>query len=55
MGGLGVSDFLAMGGHGVYVWTAYGLSFVALVGLGVWPLVSLRAMMRRLKRDSEPE
>lgn len=45
-----VTELLDMGGHGVYVWSAYGLSFAALVGLGIWPLVSLRATIRRLKR-----
>lgn len=45
-----VTELLHMGGHGVYVWSAYALSFVALVGLGIWPLVSLRATIRRLKR-----
>ena len=44
-----VTELLDMGGHGVYVWSAYGLSFAALVGLGIWPLVSLRATIRRLK------
>ena len=45
-----VTELLDMGGHGVYVWSAYGLSFAALVGLGIWPLVSLRATIRRLKQ-----
>ena len=45
-----VTELLDMGGHGVYVWSAYALSFAALVGLGVWPLASLRATIRRLKR-----
>lgn len=45
-----VTELLHMGGHGVYVWSAYALSFAALVGLGIWPLVSLRATIRRLKR-----
>ncbi|MCY3837719.1 MAG: heme exporter protein CcmD [Gammaproteobacteria bacterium] len=44
-----MTELLHMGGHGVYVWSAYALSFAALVGLGVWPLVSLRATIRRLR------
>lgn len=28
-----VSEFMAMGGYGFYVWLAFGLSFVSLVGL----------------------
>lgn len=49
MAGPVVSDFFAMGGHGVYVWSAYGLSLAALVGLGIWPLASLRAIVRRAR------
>ena len=48
-----VTELLHMGGHGVYVWSAYALSFAALVGLGIWPLVSLRATIRRLKERGE--
>ena len=45
-----MSDFLAMGGHGVYVWTAYGLSLLVLVAAGAWPLLGMRALVRGLKR-----
>ena len=48
-----VTEWLHMGGHGVYVWSAYGLSFAALVGLGIWPLVSLRATIRRLRERGD--
>ena len=39
------SDFLAMGGHGVYVWTAYGVT--ALV-LAIEPLLARRRAARAL-------
>ena len=42
-----------MGDHGVYVWSAYAVTFAALVCLGIWPLLSLRATMRRLRRRGE--
>ena len=45
-----MSEFLAMGGHGVYVWTAYGLSLLALVAVGAWPLLGMRTLVRGLKR-----
>ena len=45
-----MSEFLAMGGHGVYVWTAYGLSLLALVAAGAWPLLGMRTLVRGLKR-----
>lgn len=42
-----------MGGHGGYVWTAYGLSLVALVAVGAWPLLGMRTLVRGLKRRSQ--
>jgi len=37
-----MSEFLHMGGYAVYVWSAYGVAVVVLVGLVVWTLASLR-------------
>lgn len=45
-----VADWLAMGGHGAYVWSAYALSLAALVGICVAPLLRMRALLRRLRR-----
>ena len=42
-----------MGGHGIYVWTAYGLSLLALVAAGAWPLLGMRTLVRGLKRRSQ--
>jgi heme exporter protein D len=30
------SDFLAMGGYGFYIWLAYGLTYLLLIGLVVY-------------------
>ena len=32
------SDFLTMGGHGVYVWTVYGIALLVLLALVITPL-----------------
>ena len=48
-------EFLAMNGHGAYVWSAYGLSLLVLVGVGLWPLATMRATVRRLRRRLEHE
>ncbi len=50
-----VSEFFAMGEHGLYVWSAYGLSLAALIGLGIWPLASLRAKVRRVRKARKTE
>lgn len=41
------ADFLAMGRHGVYVWSAYGVCVLALLLL-IWQTLS----MRRKARDT---
>lgn len=49
-----MSEFLAMGGNGPYVWSAYGITLVILI----WNIWSARARLkRRLEaaiRDSGP-
>lgn len=46
-----VTEFLAMGGHGAYVWSAYGVSALALAFAGIWPLAAMRSTVRRLRRN----
>lgn len=41
-----VSDFLAMGGYAFYVWMAYGISLLLVVGY----VVALRSQNKRIKR-----
>ena len=49
-GAIAVSDWLAMGGHGPFVWTAYGISLLALVCICALPLLRMRGVLRRLRR-----
>lgn len=49
------SEFIAMGNHGPYVWTAYGIS-LAVLGLNIaLPLVARRRYLndeaRRMRRE----
>lgn len=46
-------EALAMGEHGVYVWTVYFVGIVFLFGLGLYPLLSLKNLKRRLSRDRD--
>ncbi|WP_299016236.1 heme exporter protein CcmD [uncultured Photobacterium sp.] len=41
------NDFLAMGGYAGYVWSAYGISFAALL----WILISSLNKKRRLAAE----
>ncbi|WP_417596804.1 heme exporter protein CcmD [Oceanospirillum sp.] len=51
------SEFLNMGGHGLYVWMAYGLSAVLLVINVVLPIMHKRQLikeqMRKLRREQK--
>jgi len=49
-------DFLAMGKHGLYVWSAYGICFTVLAINVLAPVVARRRYLqqeaRRLRRES---
>lgn len=45
-------EFLAMNGHGWYVFSAYGLSALVLIAVGALPLLRLRQRVRALRRQS---
>jgi heme exporter protein D len=50
----GVTEFLAMGGYGVYVWPAYAVAAVVMVGLVVASVRQLRrtkAQLAELRPD----
>ncbi|WP_300631118.1 heme exporter protein CcmD [Pseudomonas sp.] len=51
------SDFLAMGRHGLYVWTAYGICLTVLALNVAVPLLArkryLQQEARRLRRETD--
>lgn len=52
------ADFLSMGGHGAYVWSAYGLCLVLLALNAMLPRLARRRYLndlaRRRRRDVSP-
>jgi len=42
------AEFLAMGGYGFYVWTAYGISFVVLLLNILIPMIQKKQFLREL-------
>lgn len=52
------AEFLAMGGHGAYVWSAYGLCLVLLAVNALLPVLAqsryLKYMARRQRRKVSP-
>lgn len=45
------SAFIAMGGHGPYVWSSYGVTLVVLAWLLVRPLGRKRQLLNQLRRQ----
>ncbi|MGQ0800928.1 MAG: heme exporter protein CcmD [Pseudomarimonas sp.] len=43
-----MSDFFAMGGHGVYIWSSYAVFLLALIGDALAPRLRLRRVRREL-------
>jgi heme exporter protein D len=45
-----LSEFLAMGGYAQFVWPAYGVTFIVMVGILIQSLRSYRSRQRELDR-----
>jgi len=46
-----LSEFLHMGGYGQYVWSAYGITFVAMLLALLIPVRQHRGLRKRLKKQ----
>lgn len=44
---MSLGEFLAMGGYGPYIWSAYGAAAVILAALFIWSWRGLKAAERR--------
>ncbi|MDP8101568.1 heme exporter protein CcmD [Phocoenobacter atlanticus] len=47
------SDFFNMGGYGFYIWLAYGISFVALLGLAIQGMMSKKSLIKEIQREQQ--
>lgn len=45
-----LSEFFAMGNHGLFVWLAYGVSLVCIGYLLVAPVLKHRKLLRTIKQ-----
>ena len=48
-----VIEAIAMGDHGVYVWSVYFIGLVLLLVLGVYPILSLRNLKRKHSKSGD--
>ena len=49
------ADFIAMGKHGPYVWSAYGIALVVLVANIIAPIVRRKGLVEEIKRKAKRE
>ena len=45
-----LSTFLNMGGYGAFVWSAYGLAAIILIGLAIHSLIRLKRTQTMLQQ-----
>ena len=50
-----VTDFIQMGGHGLYVWMAYGAGVIVLTYNLVAPQMKKSALIKRLSQQLKRE
>ncbi len=48
-----INAFLHMGGHGPFVWSAYGITMVVMLWLLLAPLRRSRDMLRQVRRHQQ--
>lgn len=46
-----LSDAIAMGGHGPYVWSAYVITLLVILGLLVTPIKRGRELRRQIRAE----
>lgn len=44
------ADFIAMNGHGPFVWAAYGITFTALIFLLVSPVLQKKTFIKQQQK-----
>lgn len=49
------ADFIAMGKHGPYVWSAYGITLVVVVANILAPVLRRKGLVDEIKRKAKRE
>lgn len=49
------ADFIHMGGHGFYVWSAYAVTFVVFTALLLQPVFKRRKVLKAIKMRKQFE
>ncbi|TNC83890.1 MAG: heme exporter protein CcmD [Alcanivorax sp.] len=49
------ADFMAMGKHGPYVWSAYGITLLVVVANILAPVIRRKGLVEEIKRKAKRE
>ncbi|HAG92981.1 MAG: heme exporter protein CcmD [Pseudomonadales bacterium] len=49
------ADFMAMGKHGPYVWSAYGITLLVVVANILAPIIRRKGLVEEIKRKAKRE
>ena len=49
------ADFIAMGKHGPYVWSAYGITLVVVIANILAPIMRRKGLVEEIKRKAKRE
>ncbi|MBA57435.1 MAG: heme exporter protein CcmD [Pseudomonadales bacterium] len=49
------ADFIAMGKHGPYVWSAYGITLVVVIANILAPVIRRKGLVEEIKRKAKRE
>lgn len=47
-----VNDLMNMAGHGIFVWSSYGITLLALLSLIIYPLRKKQKLLAAIKQRS---
>ncbi|WP_444930473.1 heme exporter protein CcmD [Microbulbifer sp. SSSA002] len=48
-----LAEFLAMNGHGAYVWVSYAVTFLCLAAMAFYPFIARRGLQAELARQQK--
>jgi heme exporter protein D len=48
-----IADFIAMNGHGPYVWSAYAITFAVLIYLLVSPVMQKKTFVKQQQKQQK--
>lgn len=48
-----MAEFFNMGGHAVFVWSSYAITFVVILGIFLWPIFARKHIVKTLIKNQK--